>query len=633
MTHIRKDIRHLSEAEEEKLLLAFAAIQKLPHNHPDSFYNIAGLHGQPFRGAGYANKDYWGGFCQHGNVLFPTWHRAYLLRLEEALQNVPGCSDVALPYWNELEEDDDGKCIPSIFTDKTRKVKGVDVPNPLFSYTMQQGFFDNLARDVPVHGKPGQVYRLDYSKPSGYQTVRYPYSGLVGPSEKDGTEKHNATINEMPEAEITQLLEDNVRSWLEPGDKGVHVNPPPGGAQDGKTWIVPGSWISNYKLGSTSSMQSGIAAQTRLFSWLLPGTREQYLRSLLAPNYTVFSNTTSAAKWNDDNFGRPKSDQEAPKDLVVPLEKPHNAIHLAVGGYDLPDRTAGKPKIQGANGDMGENDTAAFDPIFYFHHCFIDLVFWSWQHRHHSTGSLDIIDFYPGTNSVDEQGPTPGVYAGAWLTADSPIDPFKDRNGKPYTTKVSHSHGCIRFSFAAFDAPIPRCLRTQLTDSALLQTLANIRNLGYTYDAIIKPHEVRPWNTSSQVLTQQDVHPITPSKTTILRISGVNRSSIAGSFVISLWGRPKEAESEPWVLFGVEPVFSRWHVSGCANCQNSLCVKAHFPVSSLPVEVADELVYAAYAKNVDPNEEERKSRPVHGALPAVPAPYSGIRVDVGQYLY
>ncbi|PTB62115.1 Di-copper centre-containing protein, partial [Trichoderma citrinoviride] len=554
MTHVRKDIRHLSEAEEEKLLLAFAAIQKLPHNHPDSFYNIAGTHGQPFRGAGYANKDYWGGFCQHGNVLFPTWHRAYLLRLEEALRNVPGCSDVALPYWNELEEDDDGKCIPRIFTDKTRKVKGVDVPNPLFSYTMQQGFFDNLARDVPVHGKPNQVYRLDYSKPSGYQTVRYPYSGLVGPSEKESTDKHNATINKMPEAEITQLLEDNVKSWLEPGDKGVHVNPPPG---------------------------------------------EQYLRSLLAPNYTVFSNTTSAAKWNDDNFGRPSSDKEAPKDLVIPLEKPHNAIHLAVGGYDLPDRTAGKPKVQGANGDMGENDTAAFDPIFYFHHCFIDLVFWSWQHRHHSTESLDIIDYYPGTNSVDEQGPTPGVYAGAWLTADSHIDPFKDRNGKPYTTK----------------------------------TLANIIDLGYSYDTIIKPHEVRPWAISSQLPTREGNLPIKPTKTTILRISGVNRNSIAGSFVISLWGRPKKAESEPWLLFGVEPVFSRWHVSGCANCQNSLGVKAHFPVSSLPVEVADELVYTAYAKNVDPNEEERKSRPVHGALPALPAPHSGIRVDVGQYLY
>lgn len=445
MAHIRKDIRHLSEAEEEKLLLAFATIQSLPHDNPDSFYNIAGLHGQPFRGAGYANKDYWGGFCQHGNVLFPTWHRAYLLRLEEALQNVPGCSDVALPYWNELEEDKNGKCIPKIFTDKTRKINGVDVPNPLFSYTMQQGFFDNLARDVPVQDEPGKVYRLDYSKPSGYQTVRYPYSGLVGPSEREKTKEHNATINKLSETEITQLLEDNVKHWLTPDDQGVHINPPTDAAQEAKSWNVPSSWVSDYKLGSASNLQTEAAVEAKVFSWKLPGTREQYMRSLLAPNYTVFSNTTSAAKWNDDNFGRPMSDGEAsktPKDLVVPLEKPHNAIHLAVGGYDLPDRTAGKPKVEGANGDMGENDSAAFDPIFYFHHCFIDLVFWSWQHNHGSTETLDIIQHYPGTNSVDEQGPTPGVYAGAWLTAESHIDPFKDSDGNPYTTKVS-SHDLI----------------------------------------------------------------------------------------------------------------------------------------------------------------------------------------------
>lgn len=30
----------------------------------------------------------------------------------------------------------------------------------------------------------------------------------------------------------------------------------------------------------------------------------------------------------------------------------------------------------GSHGDMGENETAAFDPIFFFHHCNIDRMFW-----------------------------------------------------------------------------------------------------------------------------------------------------------------------------------------------------------------------------------------------------------------
>lgn len=129
--------------------------------------------------------------------------------------------------------------------------------------------------------------------------------------------------------------------------------------------------------------------------------------------------------------------------------------------------------------------------------------------------------------------------------------------------------------------------------------------------------------------------PIQPAKTTILRISGVSRKSVAGSFVVSLWGRPQGAESDPWVLFGVEPVFSRWHVSGCANCQNSLAVKAHFPVTFLPADLAtDKLVYTANVESIDPNEEEgRKGHPLVGVRPSVPSSRSGIRVDVGEYLY
>jgi len=67
------------------LIRAWKGIQDLSRrlpNHPHSFFRIAGFHGSPFRGAGYANPEWWGGYCNHGNVLFPTWHRAYTYRLE-----------------------------------------------------------------------------------------------------------------------------------------------------------------------------------------------------------------------------------------------------------------------------------------------------------------------------------------------------------------------------------------------------------------------------------------------------------------------------------------------------------------------------------------------------------------------
>lgn len=67
------------------LIRAWKGIQDLSRVDPDnehSFFKIAGFHGSPFRRAGYANPAYWGGYCNHGNVLFPTWHRAYTERLE-----------------------------------------------------------------------------------------------------------------------------------------------------------------------------------------------------------------------------------------------------------------------------------------------------------------------------------------------------------------------------------------------------------------------------------------------------------------------------------------------------------------------------------------------------------------------
>src|SRR5262249_22977955 len=127
--------------------------------------------------------------------------------------------------------------------------------------------------------------------------------------------------------------------------------------------------------------------------------KEKYIRCLDAPNYTIFSNTTSAEQWNADR------DNSTPP--VVPLESPHNDIHLSVGGFDAAGFDASP--IAGANGDMGENDTAGLDPIFYFHHCFVDRVFWLWQKKNGATDHLQVIAEYPGTNSVDNQGPTPGV--------------------------------------------------------------------------------------------------------------------------------------------------------------------------------------------------------------------------------
>ncbi|KAJ7495027.1 tyrosinase [Mycena latifolia] len=57
----------------------------------DSFFSIAGIHGLPYQiwdasGQQPVDPEAWEGYCTHGNVLFPTWHRPYMLLFEQALQ-------------------------------------------------------------------------------------------------------------------------------------------------------------------------------------------------------------------------------------------------------------------------------------------------------------------------------------------------------------------------------------------------------------------------------------------------------------------------------------------------------------------------------------------------------------------
>ena len=451
----------------EDLMRAWKAIKELPADDPRSYFMLGGFHGEPFRGAGWGSSAYWGGYCNHGNILFPTWHRVYLVKLEEALQSVPGCEEVMLPYWDETSEDSLKNGIPWALTQKDFALDGTTIPNPLRSFAFNKNITDNINGDNP-----------NYSKPKGYETVRYPLSGLVGtPADVEATKAHNALYPDYDKN--VALLNQNVVNWLN------------------STVVVAGA-----------PSPGGHVA-------------DKYKACLDAPNFTVFSNTTSAAQWNEDRTG-----SGAP--TVRPLESPHNSIHLAVGGFDVPGVFNSSP-IAGANGDMGENDTAGLDPIFFFHHCFVDRVFWLWQKKHGYTDHLEIIPEYPGTNSVDNQGPTPGTFPNSWLTLESPLDPFKlGENGKarPYT-----SLDCIN-------------IETQL---------------GFTYG----PGSLEAGSEPKAALAAA-------GSTKVVHVSGINRAPIRGSFLVSVFGNIGGKK----VLLETEAVLSRWSVKYCANCQTHLEVKA-----------------------------------------------------------
>ncbi len=485
---IRPSVRELQTKYEngdktplENLMRAWKGIKELPPDNPHSFFMLGGFHGEPFRGAGWGSGIYWGGYCNHGNVLFPTWHRIYLVKLEEALQSIEGCESVMLPYWDETSKETLREGIPWALTDENFELDGETIPNPLRSFIFPKNITDNISSDNP-----------NYGKRAGYETVRYPLSGLVGDKEsRAATAAHNAKFKDYEEN--VKILNGNVKDWLN-----SHI-------------VVKGEVIHT-------------------------NVAQKFRDCLQVPNYTLFSNTTSAQEYNS---GLPDG-----KNQVIPLESPHNSIHLAVGGCEVPKYN--RSPIPGANGDMGENDTAGLDPIFFFHHCNVDRVFWLWQKQNGFTDKLEIIPEYPGTNTVDSQGPTPGMAPNSWLTLESPLNPFKKEleNGSivPYT-----SLDCINIE----------------------------KQLGFTYS----PGSLE--ETSPPKVLKEG------HSKKMIRVSRINRAPIRGSFTVSAFLNTGGKR----YCVGTEAILSRWNVQYCANCQTHLEVKAFFGLQGFHEDLLKDATY------------------------------------------
>lgn len=138
----RKSVEKLRPDQLEALRRGFAAIQRIRDNRGFAYW--AGLHGAP------------GHDCEHSigrfDNLFLPWHRAYLYRLELALQTqVPECT---LPWWDWPSSRRSG--IPAAFAEEAVGGK----PNPLAGFDIPP--LPNEAAEWPAQTSrnPGPPARL-----------------------------------------------------------------------------------------------------------------------------------------------------------------------------------------------------------------------------------------------------------------------------------------------------------------------------------------------------------------------------------------------------------------------------------------------------------------------------------------
>lgn len=140
------------------LLLALQGMQNVTENEDLSYYQIAGIHGYPFvpwqEDPGFVPANRNRGYCTHSSAIFTTWHRPYLLLLEQLLcdqarsiaQQFQGddaeryqaaAEDVRLPYWDWSSTMTQSR-IPASVKQSSISVNTptgqANIANPLFSY-------------------------------------------------------------------------------------------------------------------------------------------------------------------------------------------------------------------------------------------------------------------------------------------------------------------------------------------------------------------------------------------------------------------------------------------------------------------------------------------------------------------
>lgn len=118
-SRVRRNLAEMSEDEVALVVKAFEEIMAREPDHPQSYFQVAGLHWFP--------KPY---YCVHHENRYNPWHRVYMERIEDALRSVEGCEDVTMPYWDILADD-----IPDVLFSE-----------PLASYTLQADASKNFPK-------------------------------------------------------------------------------------------------------------------------------------------------------------------------------------------------------------------------------------------------------------------------------------------------------------------------------------------------------------------------------------------------------------------------------------------------------------------------------------------------------
>ncbi|KAK6532574.1 hypothetical protein TWF281_006758 [Arthrobotrys megalospora] len=354
-------------------LQALAAFQAMPPTERLSYFQIAGIHGEPFipwdENTNPNPRSRWRGYCTHASVLFPTWHRPYLAVFEQILHSImqriaaaypdqelrnryqTAAEAFRIPYWDSAQLKDRGGR------------RSLNVPY-LCTLPKVQVFTPTSAGDTlkPFEEIDNPLYSYKFVSTKGITSFQ----------DQDGNFFPFASAN------------------------GTSRYPPP------------------YNSASASQWDNGFVDNDAITEALrnLSSLGEDVYRSFTTSNYAWYSSTQQS------NPPAPNSYQS--------LESIHNEIHGITGG--------GGHMSWNTVSSFG-GDPSRLDPIFWLHHCNVDRLFAIWQAIYADTGRFPDAWFNSQAVQLRDERGTWSIAAGTRENADTPLTPFhKDERGGVYTS-------------------------------------------------------------------------------------------------------------------------------------------------------------------------------------------------------
>jgi tyrosinase len=301
------------------------------------------------------NWNYWGRIhgdeCQHGWEQFLLWHRMFLYEFEQRCQDI--IPDVTLPYWNwaspkylagNLAPQQDVKIPAGIKSPMPIAFTSGIVPEPYRCFLNKAGAKKLVAQGIG--SRIEEMIGFRYNSDAEFFWVAEQLIGIIPPASK---------------GLIRQVL--------------IDINP---------LWY-PFRWPAMFY--DDKGVPLGESRMEAHFHHHFP-TQQDIDMILKIERWIDFGGGPSY----DMSFGALDMD-------------PHNTVHIWLGGFNPycagnkviqdqtgrippPDDTNGYPyqgnfwETEPPMGDMLNNLTAAYDPIFWPHHAMIDRLFHIWQESH-----------------------------------------------------------------------------------------------------------------------------------------------------------------------------------------------------------------------------------------------------------